>query len=97
MKRFSDFAEDAKLLDGDKIKIGRVIGKEIRIIGHKIKKSKYKDSNSERYLTLQFELDGERRVLFTGSGILIEQMEKHSKEIPFVATIQKIDKFYTLT
>jgi hypothetical protein len=40
---------------------------------------------------------GNRYVLFTGSTILIEQMEKYKDEMPFMATIKKVDKFYTLS
>jgi len=97
MKRFSDFAEEAKVIDGDKIKIERVLNQEIKIIGYRISKSKYEDSNSSRCLTVQFELNGEKRVLFTGSNVLIDQMEKYEDEIPFIATIKKIDKYYTFS
>lgn len=48
-------------------------------------------------LTLQFTLNGEERILFTGSNVLIEQMEKYGHEAPFLATIEKVNKFYTLT
>lgn len=97
MKRFSDFAEEIKPLDGEKIKIVEVLDREIAVIGYKIGDSKYKNSNSPRCLTLQFEFDGERRILFSGSGILIEQIEKYGNEIPFLTTIRKIDKYYTFT
>jgi len=47
---------------------------------------------------VQFEIDGgEKRVFFTGSDILIEQMEKYGSEIPFLTTIKKIDRYYTFT
>lgn len=95
MKRFSDFAEEARPLDGEKISIAKVIGREIVLIGYKVVTSKYKESNSPECLTLQFELDEERRILFTGSKILIEQMEKYGDEIPFSTVIKKIDKYYT--
>jgi len=36
-------------------------------------------------------------VLFTGSDVLIEQMEKYGDQIPFAATIKKIDRYYTLS
>jgi len=66
-------------------------------IGCRVKKSKFEDSKSKQYMTLQFELDGDRRIIFTGSAIIIEQMEKYKKEIPFIATVRKIDKYYTLS
>ena len=97
MKRFSDFAEEAKPLDGEKVKIKDILDKEIAIIGYRVATSKFRGSNSSQCLTLPFELEWERRVLFTGSGVLIEQIEKYGDQIPFLATIRKIDKYYTLT
>jgi hypothetical protein len=98
MKKFSDFAETPKVLDGKKVKIEDVVDKEIEIIGYRIEKSKY-NGKSEMYLTIQFEWpeqDG-RFVLFTGSTVLLEQFEKYAEEIPFAATIRKVDKFFTLS
>lgn len=57
MKRFSDFAKEPNVMVGDKIKIDEVLGKEIKIIGHKISDSKQKVGT--KVLTLQFILDGE--------------------------------------
>lgn len=96
-KRFSDFAQEAKPMDGAKLKIDDVINREILIIGCKIKESKYSRTNSSNCLTLQFIMDEKRYVLFTGSSILIEQMQKYKDEIPFLATIKKIDRYYTLS
>lgn len=48
-------------------------------------------------LTLQFKLEGEERVLFTGSSVLIEQIEEYGHEIPFLTVIQKVNRFYTFT
>lgn len=95
MKRFSDFATNDNVLTGDKIKIEEIVGKEIEVTGYKIKESKYKKENQDKVLTLQFKLDNECRVIFTGSSVLIEQIEKYKDEIPFLATIEKINKFYT--
>jgi hypothetical protein len=97
IKRFSDFAQEAKPMDGAKLKIDDVVNKEILIIGCKIKDSKYSKSNSSKCLTIQFIMDDKRYVLFTGSTVLIEQMEKYQHEIPFLATIKKIDRYYTLS
>ena len=44
-----------------------------------------------------FELDSQKYILFTGSAILIEQAEKYQAEMPFTATIKKIDRYYTLS
>jgi hypothetical protein len=96
-KCFSDFAQESGPLDGVKLKIDDVINREILIIGCKIKDSKYSKTNTSKCLTLQFVLQEKRYVLFTGSSVLIEQMEKYQNEIPFLATIKKIDRYYTLS
>jgi len=96
-KRFSDFAQESGPLNGSKLKIDDVLNREIVVIGFKLKESKYQKSNSTNCLTIQFELDGHRHVAFTGSSILAEQMAKYQQEIPFTATIKKIDKYYTFS
>ena len=94
MKRFADFAEEHRPLEGDKIKIDNILNQEIEVTGYSIKQSKYKESD---YLTLQFKINGNLNILFTGSGVLINQLEKYENEIPFVTEIKKINKYYTLT
>jgi hypothetical protein len=96
-KRFTDFARERIPLDGEKTRLDDIINREILIIGHSIKRSRYDKNSSGKFLTLQFELADERRVLFTGSDVLIEQMEKYGDQIPFAATIKKIDRYYTLS
>lgn len=96
-KRFADFAQESAPLDGDKIKIEQVLGKEVRVIGYSIRKSRYEKNRSGKCLLLQIDIEGERRLLITGSDVLIEQMEKYGEQIPFLATIKKIDRFYTLS
>jgi len=95
-KRFSDFAKEEAPLDGAKIKIDDVINKDVCVLGYRITKSKY-SSNSPRCLMLQVELGGCRYVIFTGSSVLIDQIEKYGSELPFLAIIRKIDRYYTFT
>jgi len=97
MKQFKDFGKSQTFLDGDKIKIEEVLNTEIIILNYSIKSSNYKKNKSGDYLTLQIEIDSKRKILFTGSDVLIQQLKDYGKEIPFTATIKKINKFYTLT
>jgi len=97
MKRFSDFATVNTAIIGDKIKIEDVLGKEIEVIGYKINDSKYKKKDNDKVLTLQFKLNGEDKILFTGSNVLMEQVETYKEELPFLAKIEKVNKFYTFT
>lgn len=96
-KRFSDFAEEQKPLDGDKIKVEQVLNIEVEIIGYRVTRSKYEKNKSGKCLQLQMEIDGAHRVLFTGSDVLIEQMEKYGEQVPFRTTVKKIDRYYTLS
>lgn len=96
MKKFSDFAKE-EILDGDKVKISQVLNKEIEISGFCINESKYKKNKSGKYLTLQIKYNDEKRVVFTGSDVLIEQMKKYGDEVPFLTTIRKINRYYSLT
>ena len=96
-KRFADFAQEEGPLDGEKVKLDSILNLEIIITGYKIKKSKYGASNSGQCLTVQFEQDGKHKIFFTGSEVLMQQFEKYGQEIPFLATIKRIDRYYTLS
>ena len=98
VKRFSDFAQEEGPLDGGKVRLDSVLNVEICITGHRIQESKYNGKNrSGKCLTVQFEQGGERRVFFTGSDVLIQQFERYGDEIPFLATVKKVNKHYTLS
>jgi hypothetical protein len=96
-QRFGEFAEAPGILDGEKIQIERVLNQEIEVIGYSLRPSKYGKNVSGMCLTLQFILSEQRRVLFTGSDVLIGQLQKYGDRIPFLATIRKVDKYYTLS
>ncbi len=102
MKKFSDFKLAKKTLDGDKTSIDDIIGKTIVVLDYKIAPSKQK-SNTE-YATIQFyfanDANKEKKVLFTGSEVLKEQLEQigESEEFePFEATIKQIHNYYSFT
>ena len=92
-KRFSDFATGHRPLEGAKCNIADVLNREITVLGHKVVDSKYKQGT--RCMTLQFRMNNEIRVLFTGSAVLIEQAETYRDQMPFIATIKKIDRYFT--
>ena len=94
--QFKDFS-DEKSLEGEKLKLDDVLNKEILIKDFDLKKSSYSKNETGLYLTLQFELEGEIRILFTGSDVLIRQMQKYKEHIPFLATLKKINRYYTLS
>ena len=93
--RFSDFAEESKAFDGDKKKIEEILNKEILVLDFKLKESKH--HRDSQYLTLQFKIDDTTFILFNGSRVLADQLEKYKDNLPFYAIIKKIDKYYTFT
>ena len=96
MLKFSEFASEVKSLDGRKVKIIEILNKKIVVINFKIKISQYK-KGFDRYAIIQADIDDERIVIFTGSVILIEQLEKYGDKVPFEAEIKQIDKFFTFS
>lgn len=94
MKSFSDFAIDDSVMTGDKIKLDNILSKEIIVEGFKVADSKF---NDRELLTLQFKLENKEYIVFTGSSVLIKQVEKYKDEIPFITKIEKINRFYSFT
>ena len=82
MTRFKDLniKTHSDHLVGEKIKISKVLNKDIIITGFKIEQSKYPKNKSGKCLYLQIDADEERRVVFTGSDVLIGIMEQIKKE-----------------
>lgn len=100
MQRFSDFAEEEAVLDGNKCRIDDVINQEIILTKAKITESKYKKNKSGKCLMLQIKRTetSNHEVIFTGSDVLIDQIEKYQCEMPFLGTIRKINnRYYTLS
>lgn len=99
MQRFSDFAQEATPLDGKKVKVDALVGCEIIITGFRLADSNFSKNKSGKYATVQFRRgeDESPEVFFTGSDILIEQVEKYADELPFLATIKKINRYYTFS
>lgn len=97
MKEFADFTTEEQPLDGDKERIDNILNRPILVTGFRIKKSQYSKNESGKYLTLQFSIENKTKIIFTGSDVLIGQLERYANEIPFLATIKKINRYYTLT
>ncbi len=93
MKKFSEFSKENDFLDGDKVKISSILGLEIEVLGYQIIDSKYEGKG--KCLKLQFKIDGEKHVIFTGSLVLIQQCKTYEKEMPFLTKISQNNKYYT--
>jgi len=95
MKRFSDFA-DTRQLEGDKIGINDVLNQEVIVHDFRVSESKY-NVGDKFYMTLQVKFDNRKRVIFTSSGVLRNQLEKYKDELPFIAKIIRINNYYSLS
>lgn len=95
-RRFSDFSSpgDGHPLEGGKVQIEKVFNLEILITAYRIDKSKKNDGEC---LTVQFEIDGKKQVIFTGSEVLKNQLERYKDRIPFLTKIIKHSKYYTFS
>lgn len=99
MKTFKDLgvSPTQPVLQGDKIKIDKVLNREIIVHGFQVRDSKF-DKGNGKCLYIQIELNGERRVVFTGSGVLMETIQKvPSDAFPFTSTIVKDNDRYQFT
>ena len=92
---FSDFAVAPQRLEGKKKKIAEILNIEILVTGYKTGKSKVKEGTN--FLTLQFELDGETYIIFTGSGPLIDQAQESEEKMPYYTTIIQRGNYFTMT
>ena len=59
--------------------------------------SKSKVQGCDRYITIQFKEseNSPLRVAFTASMVLIDQFIEYEKQLPFVATIKKVNRYLT--
>ena len=99
MKKFSDFSSEGDVFDGEKVKLATLLDKEICILQYKIRRSKYQDKHENNAIVQFTDTDenGEHKIFFTGSGVVMEQLEKYEDELPFQTTLKKIDKYLTLS
>ena len=92
--KFSDFVKtEESIYNGTELKMKAIFGKEILVVGYKIRESKKKEGTD--YLTIQFKLGGTMHVVFTSSLVLTDQIVRYKDKMPFYATIVDMGKFYT--
>lgn len=96
MKSFKEFGIKSELhnFTGDKIKMSRILNREIVVYDYKIEDSKYKD----KCLYMQIELEERRHVVFTGSKTLIDMISRvPNGEFPFKTIIKEENERYEFT
>jgi hypothetical protein len=102
MNKFSDFADTSvsPIMDGRKIALDEILGKEINVLKYRIKNTKYADAKNPQCLTVQFvfpETPDEHRVFFSGSSVLMRQLEDYKDKLPFTSIIKRVGKYFTFS
>jgi len=81
---------------GDKIKMSKILNREIVVHDYKLEDSKiYKDRGTGKCLHLQISILGDDHIIFTSSGPLIDAIQQVPKDkFPFQTTIiQESERF----
>lgn len=97
MKSFKDFGIQTtqQAFVGDKIKISRILNREITVHNFKIEDSK---QFKGKCLHLQVEVNGTKSVIFTGSAVLLDAIAQVPKDgFPFTTTIVEENDRYEFT
>jgi len=102
MGKFSDFnikVANDKAFIGDKIKMTRILGKEIIVHHFKIGPSKiYKERGTCLCLQLQISLNSEKHIIFTSSSGLIDAIQQvPENEFPFTTIIMQENERFKFT
>jgi hypothetical protein len=96
MKKFSDMAIPiSNRLIGDKMKINKILNREIIVHSFRIENSKYSKNKSGKCLFLQIEFEQVKYVVFTGSDVLLDQIQLvKDDDFPFITTIIKNQEYF---
>jgi hypothetical protein len=102
MNKFSEFADTSisPVMDGKKISLDEILDKEILVLRHRIKKTKFSEAKNPDCLTVQFaypDNENTHYVFFSGSSVLMQQLEKYQDKLPFSTTIKKVGKYFTFS
>jgi hypothetical protein len=93
-KKFCEICTDSDHLEGDKVKVKDILGKELLFTKYNLRKSKVNEGSC---LTIQFQENDSLFISFTGSQVLCDQFTKYGEHLPFMATIKELGKSYSLT
>lgn len=99
MYSFKDFDIKPKVstFTGDKIQVKKLLNMSIKVIDFKVEPSRQKEGTE--LLTLQIEKSpDEKRVVFTGSKVLLDQIRRVPKDkFPFTTTIKGDNDYFEFT
>lgn len=101
MKKFNELGiqTTSTAFVGDKIKMNRVLNREIIVHDYKIEESVYQEKGNGKCLHLQIEIAGEKYVVFTGSKHLqnaITQVKRNDLPIE-TKIIKEANDSYSFT
>jgi hypothetical protein len=97
MKKFSELGItlSENHFIGDKIEIDKILNTEFIIHAFKIEKSKFPKNKSGNRLTLQIEFDNEKRIIFSGSDVLMDLITQVDNDsMPFSCKIVRINRHF---
>lgn len=100
MKQFKEMGITAEVKGfvGDKIKIDRILNKEIIVNGFVVKDSKFVGKGNGKCMYMQITFDSEKRVVFTSSVYLMNMIDKVAdNDFPFTTTVVKINEHLEFT
>jgi hypothetical protein len=101
MKSFSQFniQPKSKGFEGEKIKMSKILNREIVVHDFKIEDSKvFKDKGTGKCLHLQISFNNEKHIVFTSSSGLIEMIQMVPADgFPFTATIVEDNERFMFT
>lgn len=98
MKNFKDFNIQPKVnaFVGEKIQVQKLFNIPVKVLNYKVEASKKKPGT--KLLTLQIEKGEEKRIVFTGSTVLIDMIERVPKNgFPFETIIRGDNDYYEFT
>lgn len=98
MKQFNQFniKPSAKGFEGDKIKMAKILNREIVVHDFRLEASKiFTEKGTRKCLHLQISINEVKYIIFTSSGGLIEAiLQVPVTEFPFITTIvEENDRF----
>lgn len=98
INNFKDFDIKPKVNSfvGEKIQVQKLFNLSIKVLAFKVEPSKQKQGTE--FLTLQIEKSGEKRIVFTGSTVLADQIKRvPENKFPFITTIRGDNDYYEFT
>ncbi|MFN7703471.1 MAG: hypothetical protein ACK5OS_02525 [Chryseotalea sp.] len=98
MKNFSEFNIKPKVNQfvGEKIQVQKLFNLSIQVLDYKVEPSKHKKGTE--LLTLQIIKGNEKRIVFTGSTVLIDQIKRVPQDgFPFTTIIRGDNDYYEFT